>query len=68
MDHVATVRRFHGLVNAGDFDAAGEILADDLVEHEQTSGLEPTKDASSSYARDQRAPATLAEACQEGSP
>ena len=44
MDHATTMRRFYDLINAGDIDGAGELLADDLVEHEETPGLEPTKE------------------------
>jgi ketosteroid isomerase-like protein len=43
MDHAATVRRFYDLINAGDIDGFGALLADDLVEHERLPGLEPTK-------------------------
>jgi steroid delta-isomerase-like uncharacterized protein len=44
MDHVATMRRAYDLINAGDIDGFGELLADDFVEHEQTPGLAPTKE------------------------
>lgn len=44
MDHAATLRRFYALVNAGDVDGLGELLAGDFVEHEVAPGLEPTKD------------------------
>jgi steroid delta-isomerase-like uncharacterized protein len=44
MDHAATIRRFYDLINAGDIDGFGELLADDFVEHEVTPGLEPTKE------------------------
>lgn len=44
MDHAATMRRAYDLLNAGDFDGFAELLADDFVEHEQTPGLEPTKE------------------------
>jgi steroid delta-isomerase-like uncharacterized protein len=37
------MRRCYELINAGDIDGFGEFLADDFVEHEQTPGLEPTK-------------------------
>ncbi len=43
MDHVATVRRFYDLINAGDLDGFGELLADDFVEREVTPGIPPTK-------------------------
>ena len=38
-----TIRRFYELINAGEIDAFGELLADDFVEHEETPGLAPTK-------------------------
>lgn len=44
MDHAATLRRAYELISAGDVDGFGELLADDLVEHEETPGLAPTKD------------------------
>lgn len=44
MDHSATMRRLYELLNAGDLDGFGELLADDFVEHEVTPGLEPTKE------------------------
>jgi steroid delta-isomerase-like uncharacterized protein len=43
MDHAATLRRFYDLINAGDVDGFGALLADDFVEHEETPGLGPTK-------------------------
>ncbi|HVW19408.1 MAG TPA: ester cyclase [Solirubrobacteraceae bacterium] len=43
MDHVATMRRVYELISAGDLDGFGELLAEDLVEHEETPGLAPTK-------------------------
>ncbi len=44
MDHAATMRRLYDLINAGEIDAFGDLLADDFVEHEETPGLEPTKE------------------------
>ena len=44
MDHASTQRRLYELLNAGDIDGFGELLADDFVEHEETPGLAPTKD------------------------
>ena len=44
MDHAATMRRAYDLINAGDIDGFGELLADDFVEHEETPGLEPTRE------------------------
>ena len=44
MDHAATIRRMYDLLSAGDIDGFGELIADDFVEHEETPGLEPTKE------------------------
>ena len=55
MDHAATVRRFYGLLNDGDIDGFGDMLADDFVEHEETPGLAPTKDGVLEFFRIQRA-------------
>lgn len=55
MDHVATIRSFYDLINAGDIDGFGALLADDFVEHEQLAGLEPTKDGVLAFFRMQRA-------------
>ena len=46
MDHSASMRRLYDLINAGDIDGFGTQLADDFVEHEETPGLGPTKEAS----------------------
>ena len=51
MDHAATLRRAYDLINAGDVDGFGELLADDLVEHEETPGLAPTKDGVKAFFR-----------------
>lgn len=44
MDHGTTMRRAYELINAGDIDGFGDLLADDFVEHEELPGLEPGKD------------------------
>jgi steroid delta-isomerase-like uncharacterized protein len=44
MDHEATIRRIYELLSAGDIDGFGDLVADDFVEHEETPGLEPTKE------------------------
>jgi steroid delta-isomerase-like uncharacterized protein len=44
MDHAVTMRRLYELISAGEIDGFGEFLADDVVEHEETAGLEPTKE------------------------
>ena len=43
MDISATTRRAYDLINAGDLDGFGELMADDFVEHEETPGFAPTK-------------------------
>jgi steroid delta-isomerase-like uncharacterized protein len=55
MDHAATMRRSYELINAGDIDGFGELLADDFVEHEQAPGLEPTKEGVLQFFRMYRA-------------
>ena len=44
MDHASTMRRLYDLINAGDIDGFGEHVAEDFVEHEETPGLEPSKE------------------------
>lgn len=44
MDHATTMGRLYDLINAGDIEGFGELIADDFVEHEETPGLEPTKE------------------------
>jgi steroid delta-isomerase-like uncharacterized protein len=44
MDHASTMRRLYELLSAGDIDAFGDLIAEDFVEHEDTPGLEPTKE------------------------
>ena len=44
MDHAATMRSLYDLINAGDIDGFGELLAEDFVEHEEMPGLEPSKE------------------------
>jgi steroid delta-isomerase-like uncharacterized protein len=44
MNHAATTRRLYDLINAGDIDGFGALLADDFVDHEELPGLAPTKD------------------------
>jgi steroid delta-isomerase-like uncharacterized protein len=44
MDISDTTRRAYDLINAGDIDGFGELIADDFVEHEETPGFAPTKD------------------------
>lgn len=51
MDHAATMRRMYDLINAGDVDGFGDLLADDFVDHEELPGLEPTKDGVKTFFR-----------------
>jgi steroid delta-isomerase-like uncharacterized protein len=44
MDHAAAMKRLYELINAGDIDGFGELLAEDFVEHEEMPGLEPSKE------------------------
>ena len=44
MDHAATMRHVYDLISAGNIDGFGELVAEDFVEHEETPGLEPTKE------------------------
>lgn len=51
MDHAATMRHMYERLNVGDVDGFGDHLADDFVEHEETPGLEPTKDGVKGFFR-----------------
>lgn len=44
MAHATTMRRMYELLSAGDIDGFGELVAEDFVEHEESPGLEPTKE------------------------
>ena len=44
MDHGATMGRLYELINAGDIDKFGDLLADDFVENEEMPGLERSKE------------------------
>ena len=44
MEHAVTMKRLYDLINAGDIDGFGELLAEDFVEHEEMPGLEPSKE------------------------
>ena len=43
MDFSATTRRAYQLINAGDLDGFGQLVADDFVEYDETPGFTPTK-------------------------
>jgi steroid delta-isomerase-like uncharacterized protein len=51
MDHAATARRLYELLNAGDVDGFGDLLADDFIEHEEIPGLAPSKDGVKTFFR-----------------
>jgi steroid delta-isomerase-like uncharacterized protein len=55
MDNSATQRRLYELLNAGDIEGFGALLADGFVEHEETPGLAPTKDGVMEFFRMYRA-------------
>ncbi len=44
MERVAAMERLYELINAGDIDGFGDLLADGFVEHEEIPGLEPTRE------------------------
>jgi steroid delta-isomerase-like uncharacterized protein len=44
VDHSATMQRSYDLINQGDIDGFGELLAEGFVEHESLPGLSPTKE------------------------
>jgi steroid delta-isomerase-like uncharacterized protein len=51
MDHAGTMRRMYDLLNAGDVDGFGDLVADDFVEHEELAGLEPGKEGVKTFFR-----------------
>jgi steroid delta-isomerase-like uncharacterized protein len=55
MDHSQAARNLYDLLNAGDIDGFGAKLADDMIEHEETPGLAPTKDGVVQFFRMYRA-------------
>ena len=44
MDISDTTRRAYDLINAGDIDGFGDLMAEGFVEHEEMPGLAPTKE------------------------
>lgn len=55
MDHAATIRRLYNLINAGEIDEFGALLADDFVDHEELPGLAPTREGVMDFFRMNRA-------------
>ncbi|MEQ1575845.1 MAG: ester cyclase [Vicinamibacterales bacterium] len=51
MNHAATMRRLYDLINAGDIDGFGALLADNFVEHEELPGLARTRDGVTAFFR-----------------
>ncbi|MEZ5293187.1 MAG: ester cyclase [Vicinamibacterales bacterium] len=43
MDHAQSIRHFYDLINAGDIDGFGRLLADDFAEREPLPGFPPTR-------------------------
>jgi steroid delta-isomerase-like uncharacterized protein len=50
-DYGTTMRSAYELINAGDIDGFGELLAEDFVEHEDLPGLSPTKEGTLEFFR-----------------
>ena len=44
MDHAATMTRMYELISAGDIHGFGDLVAEDLIEHEEAPGFESTKE------------------------
>ena len=51
MDHVATMRKTYELINAGDINGFGDLLADDFVEHQDVAGFPSTKQGTLEFFR-----------------
>jgi steroid delta-isomerase-like uncharacterized protein len=51
MDHAGAIRRMYELINTGDVDGFGDMLADDFVDHEELPGLAPTKEGVMAFFR-----------------
>ena len=51
MDHSATMRRMYDLLDAGDVDGFGDLLADNFADHEELPGLPPTKEGTKAFFR-----------------
>jgi predicted ester cyclase len=52
VDHAATMRNTYDLINAGDIDKFGELLAADFVEHQGGPGYPPTREGTLDFFRD----------------
>ena len=51
MDHTNSIQRLYDLINAGDIEGFGRLLADDFVERDEIPGIPPTKDGVVQYFR-----------------
>jgi steroid delta-isomerase-like uncharacterized protein len=51
MDHASTMERLYALISAGDIDGFGDHVAEDFVEHEESPGLEPSKEGVKQFFR-----------------
>jgi len=55
MEHATTMGRLYERLSAGDIDGFGDLLADGFVEHDETPGMEPTKEGVKQLFRTYRA-------------
>jgi steroid delta-isomerase-like uncharacterized protein len=51
MDSAATIRRLYDLINAGNIDGFGDMLAEDFIEHEQMPGISSSKAGAQEFFR-----------------
>lgn len=51
VDHAATMRSTYELINAGDLDRFGDLLAADFVEHQGGPGYPPTREGTLDFFR-----------------
>lgn len=51
MDNEGAMRRLYDLINAGDIDGFDDVMAEDVVEHEELPGLAPTREGIKDFFR-----------------
>jgi steroid delta-isomerase-like uncharacterized protein len=51
VDHATTLRCSYERINAGDLDRFAELFADDYVEHDDVTGMPPTKEGTLEFFR-----------------
>ena len=51
MDNEAALRRLYELINAGDIDGFDDVIAEDVIEHEELPGLAPTREGIKDFFR-----------------